>query len=48
MHVSKKVSETGWKQDESGMGEGVLTLGKLETNFITSIKQYLALAEIPH
>ena len=42
--------EINWKkQEESGTGEGVLTLVKLEQNINTSnssIKQYLVLAEI--
>ena len=29
MDLSKRVIEMGWKQDESGTGEGVLTLVKL-------------------
>ena len=38
--LSKKVVEMGWKQDESGTGEGVLTLVKLEKISNTSIKIY--------
>ena len=48
-HLSKRVIDLGWKQDESGTGEGVLTLVKLENkiNTSTSIKKpYLILAEI--
>ena len=46
MHVSKRVIEMGWNQDESGTGDGVLTLVKLEKNSNTSIKQHLVLAKI--
>ena len=42
----KRVIEIGWKQDESGTGDGVLTLVKLEKKFNSSIKQYLVLVEI--
>ena len=42
----KRVIEIGWKQDESGTGDGVLTLVKLERNSNSSINQYLVLAEI--
>ena len=45
-HFYKRVIEMRWKQDESGTGDGVLTLVKLEKNSNTSIKQYLVLAEI--
>ena len=45
VHLSKRVIEMGWKQDESGTGEGVVTLVKLEQNSNT-IKQYLVLVEI--
>ena len=37
VHLSKRVIEMGWKQDESGTGEGVLTLVKLEKKSNTSI-----------
>ena len=37
VHLSKRVIEMGGKQDESGTGEGVLTLVKLEKKSNTSI-----------
>ena len=46
---SKRVFEMGCKQDESGTGEGVLTLVKLEKKSNTSISnvmQYLVLVEM--
>ena len=49
MHLSKRVIEMGWKQDESGTGEGVLTLVKLDKNPIqvsSNILFWYVLAEI--
>ena len=34
--LSKRVIEMGWKQDESGTGEGVVTLVKLDKNSNTT------------
>ena len=44
--LSKRVIEMRWKQDESGAGEGVVTLVKLEqnSNTIHHIKQYQAIS----
>ena len=44
LDLSKRVM--GWKQDESGTGEIVLILVKLEKESNTSVKRYLVLATI--
>ena len=46
LDLSKRVTEMGWKQDESGTGEIVLIPVKLEKESNTSVKQYLVLAQI--
>ena len=42
MHLSKRVIEMGWKQDEKNRtADSFLLLAKLEEHSNTSIKQYM-------
>ena len=42
VNLSKRVIEMGWKQDESGTGEGVVTLVKLDKNSNTTSYQAIS------